>query len=98
VISAAAKSAARVVYDHFGGAEQFPAISAELMDAVDKADSADFSEDEILEPQGWARPPARARSRTTARPQCRLSWSRGSTPPAKPHGGSATPASARSSP
>jgi nanoRNase/pAp phosphatase (c-di-AMP/oligoRNAs hydrolase) len=53
VISAQAKSAARVVYDHFGGADRFPGVSAELMDAVDKADAADFSEDEILDPQGW---------------------------------------------
>jgi nanoRNase/pAp phosphatase (c-di-AMP/oligoRNAs hydrolase) len=53
VISADAKSAARVVYDHFGGAERFPGVSAELMEAVDKADAADFSEDEILDPQGW---------------------------------------------
>jgi nanoRNase/pAp phosphatase (c-di-AMP/oligoRNAs hydrolase) len=53
VISAEAKSAARVVYDHFGGDDRFPGISAELMDAVDKADAADFSEDEILDPQGW---------------------------------------------
>jgi nanoRNase/pAp phosphatase (c-di-AMP/oligoRNAs hydrolase) len=53
VISADAKSAARVVYDHFGGAERFPGVSAELMEAVDKADAADFSEAEILDPQGW---------------------------------------------
>jgi nanoRNase/pAp phosphatase (c-di-AMP/oligoRNAs hydrolase) len=53
VISADAKSAARVVYDHFGGAERFPGVSEELMEAVDKADAADFSEDEILDPQGW---------------------------------------------
>jgi nanoRNase/pAp phosphatase (c-di-AMP/oligoRNAs hydrolase) len=49
-----AKSAARVVYDHFGGAARFPRISTEMMDAVDKADSADFTEDEILRPTGWA--------------------------------------------
>jgi len=53
VISAEAMSAARVVYDHFGGAVSFPGISAGLMDAVDKADAARFSEDEILEPHGW---------------------------------------------
>jgi nanoRNase/pAp phosphatase (c-di-AMP/oligoRNAs hydrolase) len=53
VLDPAAKSAARVVYDHFGGAERFPRISAELMDAVDKADSAEFTEREILEPAGW---------------------------------------------
>ncbi len=47
-------SAARVVYDHFGGAERFgDVISAGLMDAVDKADAAQFSLEEILDPQGW---------------------------------------------
>ena len=53
VMSAGAASAARVVYDHFGGAEQFPQVGADLMEAVDKADSADFELDEILDPQGW---------------------------------------------
>jgi nanoRNase/pAp phosphatase (c-di-AMP/oligoRNAs hydrolase) len=53
VAISSADSAARVVYDHFGGADRFPRISAELMDAVDKADAARFSESEILDPQGW---------------------------------------------
>src|SRR4051795_5711637 len=53
VIDPAARSAARVVYDHFGGASRFPGISTEMMDAVDKADSASFSEEEILHPKGW---------------------------------------------
>jgi nanoRNase/pAp phosphatase (c-di-AMP/oligoRNAs hydrolase) len=53
IIVPGAKSAARVVYDHYGAAECFPRISAELMDAVDKADSALFSLDEIRSPQGW---------------------------------------------
>jgi len=53
IIHAEALSAARVVYDHFGGADAFPTISAELMDAVDKADSARFSLEEILRPGGW---------------------------------------------
>ncbi|TMM03401.1 MAG: exopolyphosphatase [Actinobacteria bacterium] len=53
ILAPAAKSAARVVHDHFGGAERFPSISAEMMDAVDKADSAEFAEDEILRPSGW---------------------------------------------
>ena len=48
-----ALTAARVVYDHFGGAERFPRISEEMMEAVDKADAAQFSESEILDPQGW---------------------------------------------
>jgi nanoRNase/pAp phosphatase (c-di-AMP/oligoRNAs hydrolase) len=53
ILSPTAKSAARVVYDYYGGAERFPNISAEMMDAVDKADSAEFTEDEILNPGGW---------------------------------------------
>ena len=48
-----ADSAARVVYDFFGGAERFPRVSAEMMDQVDKADAAKFEEEEILDPQGW---------------------------------------------
>jgi nanoRNase/pAp phosphatase (c-di-AMP/oligoRNAs hydrolase) len=53
VIDPAAPSAARVVYDWFGGAEAFPRISPELMRAVDQADSADYELHDILEPQGW---------------------------------------------
>src|SRR4051812_406852 len=53
IIDPAAKSAARVVYDHFGGAARFPNVSEELMEAVDKADAAQFSESEILDPTGW---------------------------------------------
>ena len=53
VILPDADSAARVVYDYFGGADRFPRISHEMMDAVDKADAAKFSQDEILDPQGW---------------------------------------------
>jgi len=52
VLQPDAKSAARVVYDHFGGKERFPNVSDE-MKAVDKADSAGFSMDDILDPQGW---------------------------------------------
>jgi nanoRNase/pAp phosphatase (c-di-AMP/oligoRNAs hydrolase) len=52
VIVPGAESAARVVYEHFGAAATFPGIK-ELMDAVDKADAAQFSLDEILEPSGW---------------------------------------------
>lgn len=53
VIDANAPSAARVVYDYFGGAEAFPKVSDDMMVAVDKADSADFSKEEILSPDGW---------------------------------------------
>jgi nanoRNase/pAp phosphatase (c-di-AMP/oligoRNAs hydrolase) len=53
VIDPSARSAARVVYDHFGGPGRFPGISTDMMEAVDKADSASFSEEEILHPSGW---------------------------------------------
>lgn len=48
-----APSAARVVYDHFGGKEKFPNVSEDMMEAVDKGDSAQFSEDEIVDAKGW---------------------------------------------
>lgn len=53
VIVPAAPSAARVVYDHFGGKFRFPMVPRGLMDAVDRADSAAYGVDEILEPTGW---------------------------------------------
>lgn len=53
IIDPNAPSAARVVYDYYGGAERFPNISTEMMEAVDKGDSAQFSEDEVLNPTGW---------------------------------------------
>jgi nanoRNase/pAp phosphatase (c-di-AMP/oligoRNAs hydrolase) len=53
VIVPEADSAARVVYDYFGGADRFPRVTEELMVAVDKADAAQFSRDEVLGPQGW---------------------------------------------
>jgi len=48
-----APSAARVVYEYYGGKEKFPRITEEIMLAVDKADSAQFTIDDILEPKGW---------------------------------------------
>ncbi|HEV7965149.1 MAG TPA: exopolyphosphatase [Actinoplanes sp.] len=53
VIDPDAPSAARVIYDYFGGAERFPRISAELMRAVDQADSAAYELQDILDPRGW---------------------------------------------
>src|SRR4051812_42356981 len=52
VIVPGADSAARVVYDYYGGADVFPGIE-ELMEAVDKGDAAQFSLEEILKPDGW---------------------------------------------
>jgi len=53
IIDASAPSAARVVYNHFGGKARFPRISEEMMAEVDKADAAQFSREEILKPKGW---------------------------------------------
>jgi nanoRNase/pAp phosphatase (c-di-AMP/oligoRNAs hydrolase) len=53
VIDPAAPSAARVIYEYYGGAARFPEISDELMRAVDQADSADYTLDDILRPAGW---------------------------------------------
>jgi nanoRNase/pAp phosphatase (c-di-AMP/oligoRNAs hydrolase) len=53
IIDPHAPSAARVVYNHFGGAATFPNISPDMLLAVDKADSAQFTLDEILNPTQW---------------------------------------------
>ncbi len=53
IIDGDAKSAARVVYDYYGGAKVFTRVSEEIMWAVDKGDSADFTKEEILDPKGW---------------------------------------------
>ncbi len=53
IIDENAPSAARVVFDYLGGHARFPMVGADLMAAVDRADSAQFSRAEILDPQGW---------------------------------------------
>ncbi len=53
IIHPDAPSAARVVYDYYGGDTVFPASWHDMMVAVDKADSAQFTLDEILNPTGW---------------------------------------------
>lgn len=53
IIDAEAPSAARVVYNHYGGKAAFPRITDDMMLAVDKADSAQFSREDILDPGGW---------------------------------------------
>ena len=53
IIDPNAASAARVVYDHFGAGEKFPNVSKDMMLAVDKADSAAFTKDDIMSPKGW---------------------------------------------
>jgi nanoRNase/pAp phosphatase (c-di-AMP/oligoRNAs hydrolase) len=53
IIDPQAPSAARVVYDYYGGAKAFPATWNDMMTAVDKADAAQFSREEVLNPTGW---------------------------------------------
>jgi len=53
VIDPSAPSAARVVYNYYGGREGNIDVSEELMAAVDKADSAAFDKEEVLDPKGW---------------------------------------------
>ncbi|MBI5814770.1 MAG: exopolyphosphatase [Nitrospinae bacterium] len=45
-------SAARVIFDYFGGKQAFGKLSV-MMDAVDKADAGRFTRDEIMNPSGW---------------------------------------------
>ena len=54
VIDADAPSAARVVYDYYGGAVHFPAAWDKMIEEVDRADSARYSLDDILSPAGWS--------------------------------------------
>jgi len=53
ILDASAPSATRVVYRHFGGRSAFPTIRESLLDAVDKVDTARFTREEILDPEGW---------------------------------------------
>ncbi len=53
IIQADAPSAARVVYNYYGGQKTFPQISQDMMVAVDKADAAQFTREEVLNPRDW---------------------------------------------
>ena len=53
VLDPTAPSAARVVWRHYGAEAAFPRAWDAMMVAVDKADAAQFSLDEVLEPTGW---------------------------------------------
>lgn len=53
IIDPDAPSAAEVVYQYYGGSQKFPPRFTDLMDAANKADSANFTKDEILDPDGW---------------------------------------------
>lgn len=53
IIDPDAPSTARLVYNYYGGKEKFPDVPVEMLDAVDKADAAQFTKDEVLHPKGW---------------------------------------------
>lgn len=53
IIIPEAPSAAEVVYQYYGGDEKFPARFKDMMDAANKADSAQFEINDILNPSGW---------------------------------------------
>lgn len=46
-------SAAQVIWDYYGGVETFGEQLLPLLDAVNIADSAAFTYDEIVKPEGW---------------------------------------------
>jgi nanoRNase/pAp phosphatase (c-di-AMP/oligoRNAs hydrolase) len=46
------KSAARIVYEYYGGKEKLPHFE-EMVEAVDAVDSGDISVEDIMEPSGW---------------------------------------------
>ncbi len=53
IIDAEAPSAARVVYDYYGGKEAFPTVGDDLMEAVDKSDAAMLDQADVTDPEGW---------------------------------------------
>ena len=53
IVDPDALSVARVVYDYYGGPSRFPAAWDDMLAAVDKADAARFTADEVLHPSGW---------------------------------------------
>ncbi|MFB9217846.1 exopolyphosphatase [Vibrio sinaloensis] len=53
IIDPNAPSAARVVWEHYGGENTFPSAWLDMMEAVDKGDSAQFNRDEVLDASGW---------------------------------------------
>ncbi|MDR0821544.1 MAG: exopolyphosphatase [Oscillospiraceae bacterium] len=50
--SRSAPSCARIIYEYYGGEAKFPQFG-DMMEAVDKVDSGNLTQNEILNPQGW---------------------------------------------
>ncbi len=53
IIDPDAPSASRVVYNHYHGKQTLPRITEEMMAAVDKADAAQFTINDVLNPERW---------------------------------------------
>lgn len=47
-----APSAARIIYEYYGGSERFT-LYQDMIEAVDKVDSGNLTQDEIKDPKGW---------------------------------------------
>jgi nanoRNase/pAp phosphatase (c-di-AMP/oligoRNAs hydrolase) len=54
IIDSNSPSAAQVIYDYYDGDNTFPGYFTAMMNGANKADSADFNIDDILEPIGWS--------------------------------------------
>jgi len=46
-------SCARVIWDFYGGKDNFPELFQEMMEYVDKCDSGNLTPEEVLDPKGW---------------------------------------------
>lgn len=53
IINPDAPSASRVLFNHFGGKESFPNVPLDMMEAVDKADAAQYTAADVLYPREW---------------------------------------------
>jgi nanoRNase/pAp phosphatase (c-di-AMP/oligoRNAs hydrolase) len=53
IIDPHACSAARVVWDYYGGAKSFPELFLPMIEAADKIDSANLTMGEVMNPAGW---------------------------------------------
>ncbi len=53
IIEPAAPSSARIIYEYFGGENRFSSNLHDLMEAVDRADCTSFTQEDVLNPQGW---------------------------------------------
>jgi len=52
ILDASAPSASRVLYNHYG-ANSFRGIKLDMLEGVDKADSAQFTPEDVRNPTGW---------------------------------------------